>query len=88
MSVGHEITNIHVCNHVKLGFFSKCTVLCDGCWLMGLADLWGIADLHCQTVETVPCLNKPMADLGFLFLRGSLGGQLEFVTQAFDYLFD
>ena len=29
------------------------------------------------------CLNKPMADLGFLFL---LGGRLEFVTQAFEIL--
>ena len=48
---------------------------------MGLADLLGIADLHCQKVESTKwlkyklrasiganSLNKPMADLGFLFL--------------------
>ena len=43
---------------------------------MGLADLLGIADLHCGKVESTKwlkhkleasSLNKPTADLGFLF---------------------
>ena len=67
-----------MCNHVKLGVFSKGTVLW---WMlvMGLTYLWEIEDLHCRKVEStkwlkyklchvVNSLNKPMADLGFLFL--------------------
>jgi hypothetical protein len=62
--------------------FSKGTVLCGGYYIaMGLADRLGIADLHCRKVESTKwlkhklratweasSLNKPMADLGFLFL--------------------
>ena len=60
-----------------------------GILAMGLADLWGIEDLHCQKVESAKWLkhklratkgannlNKPMVDLGFL-------SWLEFVMQAF-----
>ena len=59
---------------------------------MSLADLWGIADLHFRKDESTKwlkqklrhvSLNKPMADLCFLFLCGLRGGRLEFVTQAF-----
>ena len=34
---------------------------------MGLADLWGIADLHCQKVESTKWLEYK--------LRATLGGQ-------------
>ena len=56
-------------NHVKLRVLY--------CVAMGLVDLWGIADLYCQKVESTKwlkhkleanSLNKLMADLGFLFL--------------------
>ena len=46
-------------NHVKLGVFSKGTALCGGC-AMGLADLWGIADLHCRKVESTKWLKHKL----------------------------
>ena len=61
---------------------------------MRLADLLGIADLHCQKVESTKCLkHKLRATIegqkfeqtdgrsGFPFPLRSVGGRLEFVTQ-------
>ena len=63
---------------------------------MGLADLLGIADLHCRKVESTKWLkHKLKATLGgqkfeqtdgrsgFSFPLSFSGGRLEFVTQAF-----
>ena len=63
---------------------------------MGLADLLGIADLHCRKVESTKWLKHKMrATLrgqyfeqtdgrsGFSFPLSFSGGRLEFVTQAF-----
>ena len=47
-------------NHVKLRGFSKDTLLFGGYWLMGLADLWGIADLHCPKVESTKWLKHKL----------------------------
>ena len=63
---------------------------------MGLADLWGIADLHCRKFKNTKWLkHKHRATLGgqqleqtdgrsgFSFPLRFAGGRLEFVTQAF-----
>ena len=63
---------------------------------MGLADLLGIADLHCRKVESTKWLkHKLRATLGgqwfeqtdgrsgFSFPLSFFGGRLEFVTQIF-----
>ena len=62
---------------------------------VGLADLWGIADLHCRKVKSTKWLKTNCATLGdqyfeqtdgrsgFPFPLRFAGGQLEFVTQAF-----
>jgi hypothetical protein len=67
-------------------------------WILaiGLADLWGIADLHCRKVKSTKWLkHKLRATLGgqyfeqtdgrsgFPFPLRFAGGRLEFVTQAF-----
>ena len=66
-------------------------------WILalGLADLWGIADLYCQKVESTKWLKHNLrATLGgqfeqtdgrsgFSFPLSFSGGQLEFVTEAF-----
>ena len=49
LNVDTTLSSVH--NHVKLGVFSKGTIL-----VMGLADLRGIADLHCQKVESTKWL--------------------------------
>ena len=63
---------------------------------MGLADLLGIADLHCRKVESTKWLKYKLratiggrkfeqtnGRYGFSFPLSFSGGQLEFVTQAF-----
>ena len=67
-------------------------------WILaiGLADLWGIADLHCRKVKSTKWLkHKLRATLGgqyfeqtdgrsgFPFPLRFAGGRLEFVKQAF-----
>ena len=62
-------------------------------WILaiGLADLLGIADLHCQKIESTKWLkNKLRASIGgqcgicgFPFPLGFAGGRLEFVMQVF-----
>ena len=75
MCFAANIFNASVRNHVKLLHvykscrgFSKGTVLCGGYYLaMGLADLLGIADLHCRKVESTKWLKHK--------LRATIGGQ-------------
>ena len=63
---------------------------------MGLADLLGIADLHCRKVESTKWLKHKLratfrgqwleqtdGKSGFSFPLRFAGGKLEFVTQAF-----
>ena len=45
---------------------------------VGLTDLWGIVDLSLPKIQIVLCVRltvgvRQMADMGFLFLGGSLG---------------
>ena len=61
---------------------------------MGFEDLYGIADLHCQKVESTKWLKhklcrvrRPIGEqtdgrTGFPFPLRFAGGRLEFVTQA------
>ena len=63
-SVTHFIL---VRNHVKLRGFSKDTLLFWWILAMGLADLLGIADLHCPKIESTKWLK--------LKLRATIGGQ-------------
>ena len=50
---------------------------------VGLADLLGISDLHCQKVESNKWLKNKLG--GFLFLLRLAGGWLEFIMQAFGF---
>ena len=53
---------------------------------MGLADLFGIADLHCRKVESTKWLTDGQTDVRSRssFPLRFAGGQLEFVMQAFE----
>ena len=53
-------------NHVKLRVSLR-VLYCVVVVVAGLADLWGIADLHCQKVESTKWLKHK--------LRATLGGQ-------------
>jgi hypothetical protein len=59
---------------------------------MGLADLWGIANLHCQKVKSTKWLKHKLRAMlggqtdgrsGFSFPVRFAWGRLEFVMQAF-----
>ena len=85
-----------VCNHVKLDVSPR--ILYCALWIlaMGLADILGIADLHCRKVESTKWLkHKLRATLGgqqfeqtegrsgFPLPLRFAGGRLEFVMQVF-----
>ena len=61
---------MHVRIHVKLGVFSKDTLLCSGYWLWALRIFWGLQTciaLHCRKVKSTKWLKHK--------LRATLGGQ-------------
>ena len=67
-------------NHVKLGVFSKGTVLCGGCWLWA----WQISGgLQTCIAERSKVTNSSDGRSGFPFPLRFAGGRLELVTQAF-----